>query len=93
MDRDDSGYETLFFPTLIRHPADVAKLRHALNSYGYDASYPDIQAAFSAWSESENAASWVGVDGMSDREMFEALWTRLERAGGLEHDDTREWDT
>ena len=61
---------------LIRHFDDVVRLRSILNARGFDASYSDIQAAYSDYSERTSAAGWLGLDS-DDDVLFFALTTGL----------------
>jgi hypothetical protein len=46
----------------IRHPADVARLRAALEAAGYTASDEDIRWAWEQFSEENWAAGWIPLE-------------------------------
>lgn len=70
----------LHYPTQIRHPADVARLRKILNERGFDASDGDIQWAYEDWNE-DVWATCLSPDRASDDLLFDVLRDRLKAEG------------
>lgn len=49
-------------PTPIRYPADVARIKAALNGLGYDASERDIVGAYEEHCDEAYCAGWASMD-------------------------------